>query len=121
MGELRVCACAHRERPEQSDEELLARWEAMPRDVPRFFKTHASPGPQMDFDESRRYIVVFRSPEEALCSFYPFLRDHSEELWKLWDAEHRQYNMVRPTFVQWFDEVALPQDKRPPTRRPPAA
>jgi hypothetical protein len=112
VGELRVCACAHRERPEQSDEELLARWEAMPRDVPRFFKTHASPGPQMDFDESRRYIVVFRSPEEALCSFYPFLRDHSEELWKLWDAEHRQYNMVRPTFVQWFDEVALPQDKR---------
>ena len=40
------------------------------------------------------------------------LVDHSEELWKLWDAEHRQYNMVRPTFVQWFDEVALPQDTR---------
>ena len=89
----------------------------MPEDVPRAFKSHASPGPHMDFDEKRKCealtcplcslpfvscsmpssscplpqalslacliplpivadVVVFRNPEEALCSFYPFLNSH---------------------------------------------
>jgi len=103
-----------KERPDQSDEELLERWKAMPQDEPRAFKSHASPGPNMDFDEKRKYIVVFRNPEEALCSFYPFLNSHSDEIWKLWDAEFMKDAMFRPTFDQWFHEVALAFKPGPP-------
>ena len=68
----------------------------------------------MDFDEKRKYIVVFRNPEEALCSFYPFLNSHSDEIWKLWDAEFMKDAMFRPTFDQWFHEVALAFKPGPP-------
>lgn len=72
-----------KERPDQDDEELIKRWAAMPADVPRGFKSHASPGPHMDFHPNVKYVVVMRNPEEAICSFYPFLSNHNPELFKV--------------------------------------
>ena len=103
-----------KERPDQPDSELLERWKAMPADVPRAFKSHASPGPFMDFHENVKYIVVARNPEEGLCSFHPFLKAHNPEMWKLWDAEHVKETMVREGFAEWFEECALEWSPTPP-------
>jgi hypothetical protein len=84
-----------KERPDQPDEELLERWKAMPRDVPRAFKSHASPGPMMDYKENLKYVVIFRNPEEAVVSFHPFLLSHNEAMWDLWDAQEVKKAMVR--------------------------
>ena len=70
-----------KERPDQPDEELLERWEKMPAEVPRAFKTHSQPGPEgapmpemgcfAAYREDLKYVVVMRNPEvtrPAPCS-----------------------------------------------------
>ena len=62
-----------KERPDQPDEELLERWENMPAEVPRAFKTHSQPGPEgtpmpemgcfAAYREDLKYVVIMRNPE----------------------------------------------------------
>ena len=62
-----------KERPDQPDEELLERWEKMPAEVPRAFKTHSQPGPEgapvpemgcfATYREDLKYVVIMRNPE----------------------------------------------------------
>merc|ERR1719161_71948 len=105
------------ERPGQPHEELLERWKALPQDKPRAFKTHTGPGPMMDFHKNVKYFVLVRNPEEAMVSFKPFLEQHSQALWDLWDPEgHIKGSMVQPdwSFPKWFNEVALKFKMGPP-------
>ena len=64
-----------KERPDQTDEELYARWRNRPKDVPRAFKTHSDPGgPFLDYNDKLKYVVIYRNPEEAIVSFLPFFK-----------------------------------------------
>lgn len=105
-----------KERPDQPNEELLERWKKMPKNVPRAFKTHASPGPMHDFCDNLKYVVVMRNPEEAMVSLKPFFEQHSQRLWDLWEARDMKSFMVRPdlSFEAWFYEVALKWKPGPP-------
>ena len=74
--------------PEQTHQAVLDRVDAMPTDRRRAFKTHSAP-PAVPFiaegsGQDVKYIVVFRNPEEALVSFRPFLDNHSDEWFDLW-------------------------------------
>ncbi len=96
------------ERPGQTPEELLARWEAMPQDARRAFKTHAAPPvlPYVAPGEGRpevRYIVVARDPEEALVSFKPFLEKHTDEWYALWGVARP--SLTAPSFAAFYDRV----------------
>ena len=102
-----------KERPDQPEEELLERWEKMPR--PLAFKSHSCPGDApgsfVQFREDMKYVVVMRNPEEAIVSFQPFIDNHNQaELIKLWGAPVQEMfaAMKKPTFDAWFKEVALP-------------
>jgi aryl sulfotransferase len=76
--------------PDARREDLVAGFDAMPRDRRRAFKTHSAPevvpyqrpgaGPDV------RYVVVVRNPEEAIASVLPFLRAHSDEWFDLWQV-----------------------------------
>lgn len=100
-----------KERPDQLNEELLERWKKIPDSVRRGFKTHSQPGEgPRDFAvyrEDMKYVVVVRSPEEAIVSLWPFLRAQSKELWKLWDVEEMRDQFLRPTFNKFYYEVVM--------------
>lgn len=93
--------------PEQSHEEVLSRLDAMATTRPRAFKTHSAP-PIMPFFESGsgqsvKYIVVFRNPEEAVVSFWPFFQKHSDEWFDLWGVPKEA--MARPDFESFYYEI----------------
>ncbi len=90
------------ERPGQSREERLARWEAMPRDHRRVFKTHAGP-PLLPFVEQVSYVVVVRNPEEAMVSLQPFLAQHSQAFYDMWGVPKQA--MLRPDFASFHAEI----------------
>lgn len=101
-----------KEHPEQTDEELLERWSKLPTDIPRAFKSHSAPGDGTMGDfavyrEDMKYVVVMRNPEEAITSFYPFLKKHSMEIWELWDAVELRDQIIKPDFETFFREVIL--------------
>lgn len=100
-----------KERPGQPNEELLERWRKIPTSIRRGFKTHAAPGDgPKDFAvyrEDMKYVVVVRSPEEAIVSFKPFVPAHSMELWKLWDNEEMRADFVHPTFETYYHDLIL--------------
>ena len=52
-----------------------------------------------------KYIVAFRNPEEALVSFRPFLEQHSDEWFDLWQMPREA--MCRPDFPSFHTEVIL--------------
>jgi hypothetical protein len=93
--------------PERSGQDVMNRLEAMPKDKRRAFKTHSAPptvaylapGTKPDV----KYIVVFRNPEEALVSFWPFLGSHTDAWYELWGMPRGL--MSRPDFVSFYDEV----------------
>lgn len=97
------------ERPDQPKEELLERWQQMPYEIPRAFKTHASPSSFCEYNPNLKYLVVARNPEEAIVSMKPFMESHTDELWQLWGAEEEKSQMVRPdlNFEDWFFDIAL--------------
>jgi len=111
-----------RERPDQSDKELLERWAALPD--PRSFKTHAFPGegPEacIKYREDLKYIVVFRNPEEAIVSFKPFIEGISMEVWEMWGQKSLREQFVQPNFPAFFEKCILhgmpgmPREKVPP-------
>ncbi|MDE3028967.1 MAG: sulfotransferase domain-containing protein, partial [Paracoccaceae bacterium] len=56
-----------------------------------------------DAEPDVKYIVVFRNPEEALVSFRPFLEQHSDEWFELWQMP--RVAMCRPDFSSFYKEV----------------
>jgi hypothetical protein len=90
------------EYPGQPREERLARWEALPRDRRRVFKTHSGP-PVLPFVEQVEYLVVIRNPEEALVSFRPFLEQHSQAFFDMWGVPKQA--MSRPDFASYHAEI----------------
>jgi len=108
------------ERPGQVHAEKLERFEALPTDQRRVFKTHAGPGlmPFVRAGEGKdvRYVVACRNPEEALVSFRIFLEKHTHEFFEMWDAskaalmsfESFYYDMIDAQQLQgmFFDFVA---------------
>lgn len=94
-------------RPGQPHEEVLDRVEAMPTSARRAFKSHSAP-PQVPFLASGagpevKYLVIFRNPEEALVSFRPFLQQHSDGWFDLWQMPREA--MCRPDFPSFYSEV----------------
>jgi len=93
--------------PGQSHQEILDRLDAMPTNRRRAFKTHSAP-PQVPFVKAGsgrdvKYVVVFRDPEEAMVSFWPFLAKHSEEWADLWGMPHDA--LKRPDFASFYADV----------------
>ncbi len=94
-------------RPDEPHQEILDRLDAMPSDRRRAFKTHSAPpilpylpaGAKPDV----KYVVVFRNPEEALASFWPFIAKHSDEWFDLWGMPRA--GMTRPDFPSFYSEV----------------
>tara|TARA_B100000945_G_C20397147_1_gene605430 strand:- start:480 stop:1550 length:1071 start_codon:yes stop_codon:yes gene_type:complete len=112
-----------KEHPDQSDEELIERWDQM-KDL-RAFKTHSfpnsKPGGFINFRKDLKYIVVFRNPEEALVSFKPFLESHSPELFQLWNVDDVRKEICNfDNFTEFFEKCILkgfpgmPADQIPP-------
>lgn len=93
--------------PGQPYQAVLDRVEAMPADTRRAFKTHSAPPgvPFFDVGSGRdvKYIVVFRNPEEALVSFWPFLDQHTDEWYDIWQVPREA--MCRPDFPSFYSEV----------------
>lgn len=94
-------------RPGQPFREVLDRIEAMPPDRRRGFKTHSAP-PAVPFEKADagrqvKYVVVFRNPEESLVSFRPFLAQHREEWFDLWQVPKDA--LCRPDFPTFYREV----------------
>ena len=98
-------------RPGQPLTELLDTLEAMPADKPRAFKTHSAPPDLPFFDagsgKQLKYIVVARNPEEALVSFRPFLGQHNDAWFDLWEMPKEA--MYRDDFPGFYNEVIAPQ------------
>jgi len=99
-----------KEGPDQTDEELLNRWENMK--YPRAFKTHSYPDTQaggfLKFRKDLKYIVVFRNPEEALVSLKPFLESHSQKLFDLWDASDMREELCNfSNFTDFFENIVM--------------
>jgi aryl sulfotransferase len=93
--------------PGQTHQDVLDRVVAMPATRRRAFKTHSAP-PEVPFmkggpDRNVKYIVVFRNPEEALVSFWPFLEKHSDEWFDLWQMPRAA--LCRPDFPSFYSEV----------------
>lgn len=96
------------ERPDQTPQERLERWAAMPTTRRRAFKSHSAPPalPYIEPGSERpevKYIVVLRNPEEAAVSLKPFSERHSRAWFDLWGAPHDA--MVRDDFATYYDEV----------------
>lgn len=94
-------------RPGQPFQEVLDRVEAMPSGRRRAFKTHSAP-PQVPFHEQAtgkdvKYIVVFRNPNEALVSFRPFIGQHRDEWFDLWQVPKDA--LYRPNFPAFYTDV----------------
>jgi hypothetical protein len=94
-------------RPDQPHRDILDRLDAMPCDRRRAFKTHSAP-PVVPFIPAGegpdvKYVVVFRNPEEALVSFWPFLAKHADEWFDLWGMSPGA--MSRPDFPSFYREV----------------
>lgn len=93
--------------PQLTGQDVMNRLEAMPRNRRRAFKTHSAPPTIPLFAAGSKpdvkYIVVFRNPEEALVSFWPFLEAHSDEWFDLWQIPRGA--MTRPDFTTFYDEV----------------
>lgn len=94
-------------RPDQPIQEVLDRVDAMPTNRSRAFKTHSAP-PNVPFheigsDKDVKYIVVFRNPEEALASFRPFLGQHTDEWYDLWQVPKAA--LYRPDLPSFYSEV----------------
>jgi len=86
------------ESPESTVEDMVKCIDEMPASRPRAFKTHASP-PTLPFQQSIKYVVVVRNPEEAIVSMKTFTSKHSQEFLKYWG--------MPPEAFQWADIEAF--------------
>jgi hypothetical protein len=97
-------------KPGTAREALVAKIDAMPDHRRRAFKTHSPPGPlpyhAPGDGPDVKYVVVVRSPEEALASMYPFIASHSDAWFALWGMDRT--DLVPPDFATFFEAVAKP-------------
>jgi len=99
------------ERPGQTPDERLARWRSLPTTRRRGFKTHAAP-PVVPYvapgsgSPDVRYVVVLRNPEEAIVSLKPFIEQHTQAFFDLWQFPRDV--LMRPSFAAFYDEIAEP-------------
>jgi hypothetical protein len=95
------------ERPGQPASEVAARYDAMPTDQRRAFKTHTPPGPlpyaPPGVGRDVKYVVVCRNPEEALVSFKTFLEKHTDAFFDLWGVPKQA--LTRPDFPSFYRDV----------------
>ncbi|WP_095011731.1 sulfotransferase domain-containing protein [Tsuneonella mangrovi] len=97
--------------PGETFEQVASRVDAMPHGVRRGFKSHSAP-PALPYlaagsDPKVKYVVVFRNPEEAMVSFWPFMAKHSDEWFNLWGIPPGA--MTRPDFPSFFADFIEPQ------------
>jgi hypothetical protein len=90
--------------PDSSFDELVARFDAMPHDRRRAFKSHAAP-PTLPYQHPDsgpdvRYVIVARNPDEAVASFPPFIAAHSDAWFDLWQMP--KDGVVAPDFETFF-------------------
>jgi aryl sulfotransferase len=99
--------------PTASPDEIVRMIDSMPAHPRRAFKTHAAPGmmpyhaPGSGTDV--QYVVVVRSPDEVLASFYPFVKSHSAEWFSLWGIDRDEF--IPPdieTYFENFGKAMLP-------------
>lgn len=93
--------------PQQPFEEVLERIEQMPTDRRRAFKTHSAP-PGVPFHaegsgKDVKYIVVLRNPEEALVSFRPFIGQHTDDWFDMWQVPKEA--LYREDFPSFYSDV----------------
>lgn len=91
-------------RPGTTVADLVATFDAMPRDRRRAFKTHAAP-PTLPYQPpgagpAVQYVVVARSPDEAIASFRPFIDAHADAWFDLWHID--KSGVVGPDFETFF-------------------
>ena len=96
--------------PAATVEGLVAKIDGMPHARRRAFKSHAAP-PELPFHAPGsgtdvKYVTVARNPEEALVSAYPFLANHSDEWFDLWQVPKAA--LVKPDFNSFYHEVLHP-------------
>jgi len=92
--------------PDISKEDHLKNLDKLPYDKRRIFKTHSDPS-TLPLNDKVKYIVVFRNPEEAATSAYPFIKSHNNKFMSMWgvppnfhkfdDFESFYYGFYRPT------------------------
>lgn len=99
-------------RPEQPYQEVLERVASMPTSQRRAFKTHSAPPTVPHIEQGKgpevKYLVIFRNPEEALVSFRPFLGQHTDEWFELWQVPKN--DMYRPDFSSFYSDVIDPRE-----------
>jgi hypothetical protein len=92
--------------------EFVKRIDSMPDDRRRAFKTHCGPGPlpYQSADSGVRYIVVLRSPDEVLASFYPFMQSVLPGWYEYWDVDSSVFDMpdIKYCFEN-FGKMMLPE------------
>lgn len=93
--------------PAQTHQEVVERLDAMSLARRRAFKTHSAP-PAVPFFAAGasprvKYIVVFRNPEEALVSFRPFIDQHTDDWFDLWQVPREA--LCRADFRSFYHEV----------------
>ncbi len=89
--------------PDSDLDAIVERFDAMPNDRRRAFKSHGAP-PELPFQRAGagpdvRYIAVVRNPDEAVASFRPFIASHSDEFYAMWGADPAP--LVGPDFATY--------------------
>lgn len=93
--------------PGETFEQVVGRIDAMPQGTRRGFKSHSAPPAVPYFEPGSspkvKYVVVFRNPEEALVSFWPFMAKHSDDWFALWGIPPQAVR--RPDFPSFFSDI----------------
>lgn len=95
-------------RPGTDLDDLVAAFDAMPRETRRALKSHAAP-PTLPYQRPGtgpdvRYLIVVRSPDEAVASFRPFISAHSDAWFDLWQVDRNA--IIGPDFETYIDGFA---------------
>jgi aryl sulfotransferase len=95
-------------RPDTDLNDLVVAFDAMPQETRRALKSHAAP-PTLPYQRSGaqpdvRYLVVVRSPDEAVASFRPFISAHSDAWFDLWQVDGNA--IAGPNFEEYIGGFA---------------
>jgi hypothetical protein len=95
--------------PEVRIEDIVAEIDGMPSHRRRTFKTHSPPS-ALPYQEPGRgkdvkYVVVVRSPDEALVSMHHFIGMHNDSWFELWGMSKEAVH--RPDFDTFYREVLV--------------
>lgn len=93
--------------PGKTTEEVAGDINEMTDTRRRAVKTHMSPPrlPFRDAPPSVKYIVVLRNPEEAMASMKPFMENHTDEFYALWNIP--AHTMSFNNFKTFYQEMVV--------------